>query len=322
MSTSGKSPPSDKRHRPTRVSPRRHVDQSDQPAAGTYDGTEFPVLLRMPDISRPMTPAIERVHGAEGETGQTVVHEPAGGESGSTTERRSRHHHSSTGSEGSKWKRTTDKRSTGNAAARFWSTIPPQVAAGGMLLAVISICFVLLRDSNPPTSAPLTAPEWTAETPAPSDQRLANVREAAAAPVPTLDSSPTAPTEAKSSSESVAIQPVTPKFSVPVPVQPEGGLASQAPVTGWPGGGLGSTEEDTQPVNGWPDLQEDSPSNDAASSPGPIESTARPTLPTLRTSQRTSRTSPTMPEANSDMSDSPRLDGTIEIPSPTKIYRQ
>src|SRR5690349_1698660 len=118
MSTSGKTPAPDRRNRPARVSPRRHVHPSEQSTAGTYDGAEFPVLLRMPDISRPVAVAAKiRVDTPDSAVDADVAEMDATEQR--PAERPSRHKRSSSGSEEVKWDRPPEKRSTGTAANRF-----------------------------------------------------------------------------------------------------------------------------------------------------------------------------------------------------------
>src|SRR5690242_5747588 len=132
MNNSGKTSSTEKRHR-SRVAPRPHLDPSEQPA--TYDSNEFPVLLRMPDVSRPSTkpelPA--RKDSIQSPPSAPTTSDASAGASNTT---KSRHKRRENGSEPAKTTSKPERHWTAGAAGRFWSTIPPQLAAGGMLLAV------------------------------------------------------------------------------------------------------------------------------------------------------------------------------------------
>ena len=300
--------PSDTRKRPSRVAPRRHVNIAEPAEVTTYDSSEYPVLLRMPDVSR-------AIHG--GELPEQAESQDSVSEHDTSGTRRNRHNWMAGGSGKANSSRKRDLRSTASAAARFWSAIPPQVASGGMLLAVIALCFVLLRDSNTATPPVDTRHEWSggdlqAKTPPVGNTNVADVP---LSPVPHTASPKT--TELHPDRESVATKPASPIFQEPTPakrppsaVNDDQGAWPTLP----PDGG-----SDTSPVDGWPADVGTVPEDDGTMLNPPLES-ARRLGSSTRTALREKRLqlAPSMPQSQSANA---RLDGTVQpYPSTTQTY--
>ena len=312
MNTSGKSSSAEKRHRSARVAPRPHLDPSDQPA--TYDSNEFPVLLRMPDVSRPTAkpdlPAAARQESIQPPPPASSSSVASGATANSS---KSRHKRRENGSEPATPTPKHERRWTAAAAGRFWSTIPPQLAAGGMLLAVIALCFVLLRNSDP-KPAPANPSDWAGSASDSNEQNLADVstehQEKGSPPA----MSPTISNSAPQQVNSIANKPQPAEFNEPQ-------KNSQDSVGGWPtSADLGASaatavDDDVSPIQGWPGAPGAQEASQLFESGTTIS--AQHTMPTVRTSQRM----PSYAESNSS-TDTPYLNGTVEIPPPTKIRRQ
>jgi hypothetical protein len=271
-----------------------------------YDSSEYPVLLRMPDVSRP-------IH--DGELPEQAESQES--EQDTSGIRRNRHNWMASGSGKANSSRNRDKRSTASAAARFWSAIPPQVASGGMLLAVIALCFVLLRDSNTATPPVHTGHEWSGgdlQAKIPPDGNT-NVADVPLSPVPHTASPKT--TELHPDRESVATKPASPIFQEPTPAKRPPAAVNDEPGA-WPtmppDGG-----SDTSPVNGWPAGVGTAPEDDGTILNPPLESARRlgsPTRTALR--ERRPQAAPSMPQSQSANA---RLDGTVQpYPSTTQTY--
>lgn len=358
MSNPGKSV-SDRRQRRSKVSPRRH-QEAGAVAGGSYDSSEFPVLLRMPDVSSaetttgsatvadsPKGPSVEAervspspVQMAESSSSPTNQVGVAGTVSTVASETTAKTNPDSVPlRERSTPRRTTETpRAAGSqtpaeAAARFWSLIPPQVAAGGMLLAVIGLCFIMLGSpgsKQPSTDTPTSnlGPQFGS-----SDGPVTGVAATGSeSPVgDTHDSGfPSANpaaigTPVPAPPPRIASQPKAPAFDVTPVEEPEATISSQPESQGtatWPTADSAITEpeEDPSPVTGWPEA-EVLPVPAGPSINAPIESAQRAELPPLRTSQRTTPAT-AAPGPSAGTGSGSQLTGTIEIPPPTKLYRQ
>jgi hypothetical protein len=305
MNTSGTPSTADERNvreRATKVAPRRHLEPTVPLPGGGYDSSEFPVLLRMPDVSLPprRNDADERLDWKHDErtAGQVTTTQP------SPPSRISRHSRSSSGSDQVPSDQADETRTTGSASVRFWSTIPPQVAAGGMLLAVIGLCVVLLRGSDPPLPATSPGKEWS------GGSLPADAHELSETPLQPSRGAPSlAPQDWQPGHSSVAAKPVPPQLPAAVPPT----RPSPEPASRWPDTPTRKSESDgdENPVQGWPaELQEES---QGVMLNSPI-SQNRSTVSSV----------PSLGGESSDpgSTDSPRLTGTIVIPPPAKILRK
>lgn len=327
MTTTGKTSSADYRNRPARVAPRRHTELSEQVSPGTYDSNEFPVLLRMPDVSHPPNPIAARDTDAVPARGDSRVSTTSSGNSrelSKSTGRTSQHDRAERPAEATPSIESSERRLTSSATIRFWSTVPPQAAAGGMLLAVIALCFVLLRDSNSSKPASDEMTEWSSGTPQATQDQSPDTPPAAQS-----TASPTFTADGQANRESVAAKPAAPRLAPvplgeptpaqPVSVQSATAWPTSANTTSWP---VPAVETDVTPVQSWPNGQAATAEGADTLLNAPAGSSEVPIPSSLRTSQRTARPTETTTTPSLDAADSSPLDGTIEIPPPTKINPQ
>lgn len=345
MSTIGKSPAGDKKSRSSRVAPRRHVDPQDQ--AGAYDSAEFPVLLRMPDVTRKQhsvvmpveTPPTAATAPPSSPLPETELPESSTASSGETTTqaRPSRQRRSSSGNSERTRFPGQDSRLAATTAKRFWSSLPPQAAVGGMLLAIIALCFVLLRESQSPNAPADSMTEWSGGPPQVDAGMPADSPRVSGGPAAEAIPQVAVPTPAPSRRETVAQVPAPPPLSRGNSGEPTPALPTRSePTPAWPPmsgaaapAPVGPAAEDTAPVQGWPD-QAPTP----AASPAPADDSGTalnapegavelPPTPTVRTSLRPSRpTSSPIPSAAQEWPQLPRSEGTLDIPPPTRFIPQ
>lgn len=331
MSTSGQSPQADNRNHTSRVAPRRHRETTSQPvasqpaviqpaviqpAAYSYDSTDFPVLLRMPDVS----PPARRM-----ETGPTTVkgnerfRDSDREESAPVASESNAHLNRFTWNEAAEKKVSTtarDRRTTGSASARFWSTIPPQVASGGMLLAVIAMCLVLMRGDQTPQPPVTPHSEWSDGG---TQKTKDDVADIPVTPVPLAPSAKTSEWHPERSS--VAAKPLI-EIPEPTPARRPQAENPEAPAEAWPE--LPTTQDDVAPsTQGWPE-EPQQPSDDQGGTMlnSPLGSAQRQSMTGVRMAGREVRQAAPPSSSMPRMSEAAYLNGTVQIPPATQIYRK
>lgn len=313
MRASPNSSNGDKTRRASRTAPRRHVDPQDKTVAPTYDSGEFPVLLRMSDLKQELETGLH--DSPEAPVTDSLPVESESPEVPTRRQTRSKHQHP-----------LSEKRATtANASSRFWGTLAPKLAIGGMLLSVTALCVVVLQ--GPPQSKLEDADQsqWAVD------------------PV-SASTSHDEPTPAKSVGEqhhSVAAKPEVSRATAPVlnnPVSRDIGPIGSQPSsavsdmgTGWPGE-AGKTADSSNSAQvsspsfqaqGWPDDVEAgdvlAPTESQLQLNAAMKSAQRQFPTRSQTSARKSRpVAPNQPDSPAGA----RLNGTVELPNPRADYQR
>jgi hypothetical protein len=324
MSTSSSFSNPEARQRPGRAVPRRHVEPVESSEGAKYDGVEFPVLLRLPEMLQ------EDPAAADPPEIRSSL--PPEGSSNSDAENAIPMRHGPNWRGGLRWDGppTHRERLTAAASQQFWLSLAPKIAVGGMLLAVTALCFALLsgsRENDGPTDNPS---QWANEPPLHSEESI----EAAN---PHLLHSHARPEKWPSKPNSVAAKPQplpTAKSDRPggssrqaptlaLPPGQTNATFTENPVISWPAetlspanspsGGAGAPPlQNTSPVQGWPE-EMNQPSNQVREFELDLNASARRPSdgPAMRTSLRaTTPVPPVAPPAAAGA----RLNGTVELP--------
>jgi hypothetical protein len=330
MKSSSNQPPSDKSRRGARTAPRRHVDPAEKQAT-TYDSSEFPVLLRMPDIS---FLANQVLTAAANDSDADVEHHHGGAieevEGDLAPQQHIRRYHRHGRGETSGSDRTTI---TAGAADRFWATLAPKIAVGGMLLAVTALCVVMLQGPRQSDLDDSGTSRWAEQSDFPSmGEKVIPPESSHTFPV-------AVPTPANSSSQgnSIAVKPELPRMlggnrgdvtvgqvdlqsSVPQPTTTSQDRATptwsnevtpQAPSARAP-----SLDQPYQ-AQGWPDDMDSTP-EPPADSELQLNAAAKAALRTRVVPGNESIPSTTPPGQGGAGT---RLNGTVELPNPRVDYR-
>lgn len=330
MRTSSSFSPED---RTRRTAPRRHAEAEENVLAAQYDSEEFPVLIRMPDLSSGEEAAVTSGVAQQAQN----VEEPAISEDAASTSKRHRRHRRPPKEEALVQEKAF---TSATASARFWGRLAPKAAVGGILLLVTVLCVVVIQKPGQYEPKPEVPSGWAGQSKPPVQATNESIHESNPTPFPLVT-----PSDTPSKDSSLAVKP-EPRSAV-APPWDNSAHENHEPVTKPLEKNPGSDQEFG---NAWP---ADTVPEDAAADPTPVTdkpyradrwpddydlsgensgSEAELELnPAAKSAQRAVR--PRMPFAARDSSPLPtpnsqgnstgaRLLGTVEIPNPRTDFRR